>query len=126
MGFHICEYGGSEAHGKYPTSSSGDVRLTFDSGRIWIMPDMILHYVADHHWLPPEDFIHDIMHATYVVGKRSQTKSPAPPPIPVGYVKGEFVSGDVPEGFVEKLQSLMQAAADNSHRIQYRGISESY
>lgn len=54
MGFHVCEYCGTNPQPKprFSFLSSGDVTLVFGNGHMWEMPDMILHYVADHGWLP--------------------------------------------------------------------------
>jgi hypothetical protein len=82
------------------------------------MPDMVLHYIADHKWLPSPLFVDDVVNSELLGGERLQTKSPQ---TPIGYLSGEFTKGDVPEGFVERLKSLMEQAAQSGNRIQYRG-----
>lgn len=119
MGFHTCPYGPCTK--RYSNLSSGDVTIKFDSGRTWEMPDMILHYVADHKWLPPADFIDDVMNRQFAGGERLQTKS-ATTPTKVGYLSGPFETGEVPENFVEKLESLMRQASESGDRKQYRGM----
>jgi len=52
MGFHPCRWcedrEDADSLNKYSRYSSGDVTLIFPNGDAWEMPDMILHYVADH------------------------------------------------------------------------------
>lgn len=72
------------------------------------MPDMILHYVADHGFQPPRDFIYDVMNSEVVAGHRVQTRSM---PQRIGYLSGSFPQGAVPEGFLRKLEVLMLAAS---------------
>ncbi|MET8247725.1 hypothetical protein ABZV31_26965 [Streptomyces sp. NPDC005202] len=35
---------------------SGEIRVTSDSGIVYAAPTMIVHYVEDHAYLPPEEF----------------------------------------------------------------------
>ena len=84
------------------------------------MPDMILHYIADHGWQPPAEFIDDVMNHQFVDGQRLQTKSVVRP-VKIAYLSGPFKRGPVPDGFVEKLESLMHLAAGQGMRVQYRG-----
>jgi hypothetical protein len=120
VGFHICEYCGSlsgREGNRFSHLSSGDTVLAFDSGRTWRVPDMILHYVADHMWLPPQDFVDDVMNSELVEKKFGQERMS----ISVGYLQGPFEEGVVPTGFVERLQRLMKKAADQGNRMQFRG-----
>jgi hypothetical protein len=122
MGFHICEYCTNvNRKSEFSNMSSGDVTLTFDSGRSWMMPDMILHYVADHNWQPPGDFVNDVMKHQLVGSQRLQTKSVSIP-TRIGYLIGPFNTGFVPKRFVRRLQSLMADADRLGNRTQYRGI----
>lgn len=118
MGFHVCEYCKPESENRFSNMSSGDTTLTFSSGRTWMVPDMILHYVVDHGWLPPQEFIGDVMNSKLIGGHRDQTKSPDVQHI--GYLSGNFEQGEVPEFFVEKLESLLNQAARSGNREQYR------
>jgi hypothetical protein len=89
------------------------------------MPDMILHYVADHVWQPPMEFIHDVMASELAWGERDQTKGVILGTIykgtRVGYLEGEIKQGPVPDGFVERLEELMTSAAAAGRRVQTRG-----
>lgn len=127
MGFHICEYCTADTSANVHSHlSSGDVTLVFASGHAWVMPDMILHYIEDHNWVPPQEFIQDVLNETLVAGQRLQTKSPVSPQM-VGYLSGKVeFGGQMPlefgfASFAAKLQSLMQRAAAAGDRIQYRG-----
>ncbi|HYF05549.1 MAG TPA: hypothetical protein VEA59_05240 [Patescibacteria group bacterium] len=123
MGFHVCEYCPSEAQqiNKFSRHSSGDVTLKFAGGSIYTMPDMVLHYVGDHQWLPPAEFISDVMTKELALGSRLQTKSASAAPKPVGYLHGTFSVGKVPPGFLDKLGKLMRRASLGGARRQTRG-----
>lgn len=125
MGFHVCEWCGfsPSTAPRFSHFSSGDSTLVFDSGRSWEVPDMILHYVFDHGWQPPEGFIDDVMTHKLVEGQRLQTKSPMSAPTRIGYLTGSFVQGSVPDGFIEKLEALLKQASLMGERVQYRGLA---
>lgn len=114
MGFHVCEYCREE-------TSSGDVTLAFDSGRTWVVPDMILHYVAEHGYQPSAFFVHDVTRETLRSGSRSQTKG-VTEPIREGYLSGPFPSGAVPEGFFVALWRVMRQAERGGRRVQTRSF----
>ena len=71
------------------------------------MPDMILHYITDHHWLPPAKFIEDVMRHSVVERNASETQK-------VGYLSGPFDIGMVPDGFVAILRTKMFMAPSRS------------
>lgn len=127
MGFHVCEWCGWDPQPKprFSHFSSGDVTLRFKSGRAWRMPDMILHYVGDHGYQPPAGLVEDVMNGELVGGEREQYRGfplqPRSEPVSVGYLHGSFITGPVPDGFVEKLESLMNQAAGMGDREQYLG-----
>lgn len=116
MGFHVCEY----CHNEH---SSGDVTLAFANGHSWVMPDMILHYVADHDYLPPDDFIEDILHGQLTGAGCAQSKGT---PTPVGYLSGPFRTGAntadmLEQAFFVRLWSLLNKANKSGGRMQTRG-----
>ena len=75
MGWHTCEFCPQEpTETRFKNTSSGDVNLTFTNGHRWVMPDMILHYVADHSWLPPQDFMDDVINGELADSGRVQTR----------------------------------------------------
>lgn len=121
MGFHVCMFCRGNKESKYPITSSGDVTLHFDSGRSYVMPDMILHYIADHHWAPPKEFIEDVMNGGIVASDRRQTRS-CNSLVSVGYLRDTFKEGRVPDGFIEKLEILMAAASQNGDRLQTKSL----
>lgn len=118
MGFHVCTYCPPEAQGKYGNRSSGDVTLVFGNGNAYEVPDMILHYIEDHKFLPPSTFMNDVLNGVLVFGGRLQTKGAIIARI--GYLEGEFETGQTPAGFVSKLEQLMKIAARAGGRIQCR------
>ena len=112
MGFHLCEYCRDE-------TSSGDVTLDYGNGRIYQVPDMILHYIADHQYMPPDEFINDVMGCDLVTGCRAQTKCTV---TKVGYLSGDFPTGLTPANFFESLWSDIRKASKNHQRRQTRGL----
>lgn len=115
MGFHLCTYcpeGNRE-------SSSGDVILHFANGKTYMMPDMILHYVADHKYLPPAQFVDDVLYCAFVGGERLQTKGLTEK---IGYLDGKYAMGATPDGFFQRLWSLINRAKKAGNRVQTRGI----
>lgn len=119
MGFHTCEYCSEGVH------SSGDVTLAFINGHVWEMPDMILHYVADHGYRPPSEFQGDVLGVLPAAASRGQTKGAGARR--VGYLSGPQDSWDdgppLAGAFFMRLWSLMQRAARQGDRQQTRGIA---
>ncbi len=118
MGWHQCEYITREEaealnlrHKEFVTSS-GDVTMSFHSGRSWVMPDMILLYV-ELGWVPPQDFIEDVMNSPLAAGDRRQTRSLSKQPTPVGYLnprenpipKPFRINPRLPEVFLDRLEA---------------------
>lgn len=110
---------------RYAPSSTGDVEIyitVHGHEYKFAVPDMILHYIHDHKYSPCPDFIDAILYGTVTEVIRMQTKGLEMDLdantrlfrehgyIPVGYLHGEFQTGEVPEGFVEKLQKIMESA----------------
>lgn len=120
MGFHTCEFCKDGEKGKYPNTSSGDVTLNFSSGNSYVMPDMILHYVFDHGWVPPKRFIDDVVNGKVLSSDRTQMRGGGP--VAIGYLKEPFGAGNVPEGFIEKLEVLMAVASQSGNRLQTKSL----
>ncbi len=112
MGFHVCEYCQKE-------TSSGDVVLNFKNGHSYIIPDMILHYIADHDYVPPPEFCEDILYSEPGEGERHQTKSIE---VRVGYLSGEFPRVYGNGKLFMRLWSLMRKAEKLGNRHQTRGM----
>jgi hypothetical protein len=36
---------------------NGEVQLAGEGDTVYVAPTMILHYIIEHHYLPPEEFI---------------------------------------------------------------------
>lgn len=137
MGFHTCEFC-FPAHGsparhrpanlndhRYSYMSSGDVTLRFHNGHVYRMPDMILHYVVDHRWCPNARFVNDVMSTPFVSGGRVQTRS-ADSPENIGYLKpGDLdgSQGEVPRGFVDRLEGYMRQSGLEGGWQQTKGLS---
>lgn len=62
-GFHSCAFcsgncGGPDCYGgEYRLLGSAEVRVFAPSGAVYAAPNLIYHYVAVHHYSPPEDFV---------------------------------------------------------------------
>ena len=110
MGSHDCSYCTDDANDEFSRESSGTVTLEMENGvRVWVLPDMFLHYVKKHKYCPLRQFIDDVMNDLCTGGKRVQYRSavPSAEPIQIGFLSGSFESGSVPDGFIEKLLALM-------------------
>jgi hypothetical protein len=114
MGWHDCIYCKPGQKNEYINTSSGDIILKFASDNIWQVPDMILHYMRDHGWMPPPDFINDVLYSNLTGGSRYQTRSAGGDYFrlevgaePIGYLTQNFISTPVPYYLVQKLETLM-------------------
>jgi len=63
-GFHLCPFCdnppfGLEVikNGRKVILGSAEIRLNSASGIVFAAPDLIYHYVTDHRYLPPDEFI---------------------------------------------------------------------
>jgi len=123
MGFHRCEYCLVDPHGRVHTSS-GDNYLRFTSGRLWAMPDMIIHYIEDHNYQPPQVFIDDITNGVFVEPKPNTNQrdyAEGAEYIQVGYLAGDFQKGPVPPEFLVKLHGYLDRENQANH-IGTRGL----
>ena len=68
-GFHICEFC-DMPRDKVPMAQRGDevlnlgfaeIRVSSRGGRVYAAPNLIYHYVVEHHYRPPEEFIQAVM-----------------------------------------------------------------
>lgn len=67
-GFHTCEFcrGNAwgvpvERDGTHLTLGSAEIRVTGRSGIQYACPDMIYHYMKDHQYKPPQEFIDAVL-----------------------------------------------------------------
>jgi hypothetical protein len=132
MGFHICKYcvDVPNAPSRFSNISSGDVTLLFENGNQWTMPDMILHYITDHGYKPPQCFIVDVLTQALAGSGRVQMRGMTSARVievrsalDVGYLDGPYDEGDVPAGFIEKLETLMKQAGYRDGRMATLGIA---
>lgn len=118
MGFHICPFCQAE-------TSSGDVLLTFSSGRCWQVPDTILHYVRDHNYKPPEAFVADVF-GSELSNTGGITLNIEP--VLVGYLRGLRYTDDiwsdpeVREEFAGRLERHIQSVKQAGMRRRVRGV----
>jgi hypothetical protein len=45
------------------TLGSGEFRITSSNGATFVAPDLIVHYIADHAYLPPQEFLEAVLEA---------------------------------------------------------------
>lgn len=73
-GKHACEFcpapefrltpnGLRLAHSQPGTTGNGEIRVEGLSGVIYVAPALIVHYVADHHYAPPQEFVEAVLAA---------------------------------------------------------------
>lgn len=63
-GYHQCQFCKSKAFGletarkgKTLVLGSAEIRVKGKGGTVYAAPDLIYHYVAEHHYKPPQEFI---------------------------------------------------------------------
>lgn len=69
-GFQSCSFCSSRKHqfteahwkGKVPTLGSAEIRVANRAGITFAAPNLIFHYVQEHHYLPPRVFIEALLH----------------------------------------------------------------
>ena len=68
-GYHYCDFCGVNSisttvfNNNLIKLGSGELRIvSWSSGAIYAAPDMIIHYIESHHYLPCDDFISAIQH----------------------------------------------------------------
>lgn len=112
MGFHVCEYCGDETSSEY-------VILDYGNENVFQVPDMILHYIADHQYKPPKEFINIVTCYDLLNGRREVSKSMVSK---IGYLSGPFPTGFLPPNFFESLWSDIRKATKMYQRSQTRGM----
>lgn len=55
-GFYSCDF----CKGRDKPHSSAEMRVS-KRGRVYAAPEMVHHYVAVHHYLPPEEFVQAVL-----------------------------------------------------------------
>lgn len=68
MGFHECELCSQPSFGLHVQRGdeelwlgSAEIRVFGREGETYAAPNLIYHYVVDHHYLPPEEFIRAVL-----------------------------------------------------------------
>lgn len=63
-GFHVCPFCEErrfglpvELGGKMLTLGSAEIEVRDVQGRIYVAPDLLYHYITEHGYLPPREFI---------------------------------------------------------------------
>lgn len=63
-GFHVCPFCKYptlgvivQTSGKQITLGTAEIRVTGESARVYAAPDLIYHYMKDHEYLPPNEFL---------------------------------------------------------------------
>jgi hypothetical protein len=63
-GFHVCPFCKErrsgvpmELDGKFIYLGSAEIEITDQEGRTYVAPDLLFHYVTEHRYFPPPDFV---------------------------------------------------------------------
>lgn len=117
MGFHTCHICNKE-------TSSGEVTLDFVSGNSYCVPDMILHYIRDHDFRPPDAFVNDVLQGH---SERYHYKIKGEP-VKVGWLAPgkEFATWDREQArllFADQLERLLRNAISLGLRRQTRSLN---
>lgn len=115
MGIHVCSFCqkagsfGKTREMEFEPFGTGDAAIRFASGRVWLFPEMLPHYVAEHRFQPPAEFVDDVMHSEVRGGGFDQGSQVSLRE--VGYLTGpDFPRGEVPDGFANRLFTLIEQA----------------
>lgn len=67
-GFHVCHFCDEcrfgipvEICGKTLTLGSAEIDIFSLNGRIYVVPDLLYHYIAEHGYLPPSEFVEAVL-----------------------------------------------------------------
>ena len=66
-GLHLCDFCLGQQHGEIIITSSGlllggaEIRVLDESGVIYCAPNLVYHYVQEHHYSPPIEFEKAVM-----------------------------------------------------------------
>lgn len=123
MALYVCpKCPWKERYHKYHRAEAGETTFRFANGNLWVFPNLILHFINDHSWLPPQEFIDDAMCGTQVffsrIGQETTCRR-------IAYLEeADLVSGDVPDGLVERLEALIQETVQQEKVLKYYGPGE--
>ncbi len=70
-GFHVCDVCESsqreipviEDRSKKIKVDYAEMRVFGETGRIYAAPNLLFHYITEHHYKPPNEFIQSVLHA---------------------------------------------------------------
>jgi len=71
FGFHTCPFCHEDIgvevirHGERATLGSAEIRVIGIGEMSYAAPDMIYHYIVDHGYLPPKDFIQAVLESPF-------------------------------------------------------------
>jgi hypothetical protein len=104
-----CAFCGKAHYPQGPAVGNGPkykVQLSFDSGRVYIIPDNLDHMVLAHEFQPSHAFVGDVMNARLVPEGLAQAHGK-----PVVIEADEnYPIGTVPPAFPYRLQDIIQKA----------------
>jgi hypothetical protein len=62
-GFYSCDF----CQGRDKPHGSAEIRVA-GKDRVYAAPEMVYHYVAEHNYLPPEEFIRAVLESEALMG----------------------------------------------------------
>lgn len=123
MALYICpKCPWRERDHKYLRTEEGESTLKFSNGHVWTFPNLILHYIHDHNWRPPEGFVEDVLNTKLTSVLPSSQKIFHQR---IGFLSEEdLIDEDIPEGLVEKLEDLISQARRHEKDLKYYGSGD--
>jgi len=124
MALYICpKCLWKEKDHKYPRAMAGVITLRFKNGHVWTFPRLILHYIHDHNWLPPKDFVDDVMHGELLL--YSSTDLTIGVSREIGFFcEDDLVIGELSDQFINRLKLLIDEEDQSSEVLRYYGPGE--
>lgn len=127
FGFHVCQICCPRSLAKHSKeyievvtdarcNGNGEIRIKLD-GITYAAPVLIIHYIEEHGYLPPEDFLDAVLTGTPVTQeefypnwrRKSNTDDPSPAP-----VYPELDKADMDALLLAKEESMLKPGADES------------
>lgn len=65
LGYHNCPFCEKQSR----ETMSDNVKMIIGRGVVYCFPDLIRHYITEHHYKPPQEFIDDAMNMKYMTNK---------------------------------------------------------
>ncbi len=76
FGYHVCEFcpDGSVEDSYFTSMGNGEIEIRSANGTWYVAPCLIIHYVAEHDYCPPSEFIEAVLNPSEIGKDPEPTK----------------------------------------------------